>query len=119
MSASPMSATETASAHRAFEAALSRIDTCLPYHFRHWPCGRRDEAINDVGSVTWVAWHGLLRLGKDPVSVGVTAIAANASRAVRKARAFSILDPRRHREWEVAPIRMRGGAFMGSTSRPT
>jgi hypothetical protein len=93
MSASSMSAREIASAHRAFEAALTRIDVCLRYHFRRWPRARRDEAIDDARSVTWVAWHGLLRRGKDPVAVGVTAIAANASRAVRKARAVAATRP--------------------------
>jgi hypothetical protein len=93
MSASPMSVTQTASAHRAFEAALTRIDVCLRYHFRRGPRARRDEAIDDARSVTWVAWHGLLRRGKDPVAVGVTAIAANASRAVRKARAVAASRP--------------------------
>jgi hypothetical protein len=93
MSASPLPETTTADAHRAFEAALSRIDVCLRYYFRRWPRGRRDEAIDDARSATWVAWHGLLRRGKDPVAVGVTAIAANASRAVRKARAVAASRP--------------------------
>jgi hypothetical protein len=93
MSASPLPETTTAEAHRAFEAALSRIDVCLHYYFRRWPRGRRDEAIDDARSATWVAWHGLLRRGKDPVAVGVTAIAANAGRAVKKARALAASRP--------------------------
>jgi hypothetical protein len=89
MSASPMSETVTDNAHRAFEAALTRIDVCLRYHFRRWPSGRRDEAIDDARSAAWVAWNGLLRRGEDPVAIGVTAIAFNAARAIRKARAVA------------------------------
>jgi hypothetical protein len=93
MSASSMSAREIARDHRAFEASLTRIDACLRYRFRRWPSGRRDEAIDDARSAAWVAWNGLLRRGEDPVAIGVTAIAFNAARAIRKARAVAASRP--------------------------
>jgi hypothetical protein len=89
MSALHLPEITTADAHRAFEASLPRIDACLRYHFRSWPSGRRHEAIDDARSVAWVAWDGLVRRGKDPVAVGVTAIATNAARVLRKARAVA------------------------------
>jgi hypothetical protein len=73
-------------AHRAFDAALGRIDAVLRHQFRTWPRARRQEAIADARAYTWLAWHGLLARGKDPIAVGVAAIAANACRAVRNGR---------------------------------
>jgi hypothetical protein len=69
MSASPTSETVTANDHRAFGAALTRIDVCLRCHFHRWPSDRRDEAIDDARSA---AWNGLLRRGEDPVAIGIT-----------------------------------------------
>jgi hypothetical protein len=73
-------------AHLAFDAALGRIDAVLQFQFRDWPPARRREAIDDARAYTWLAWHGLLARGKDPVAVGVAAIAVNACRAVRNGR---------------------------------
>jgi hypothetical protein len=73
-------------AHRAFDAALGRIDAVLRHQFRTWPRARRRDAIADARAYTWLAWHGLLARGKDPITVGITAIAANACRAVRNGR---------------------------------
>jgi DNA-directed RNA polymerase specialized sigma24 family protein len=74
-------------AHQAFDAALGRIDAVLQFQFRHWPPARRRDAIDDALAYTWLAWCGLLARGKDPVAVGVAAIAVNACRAVRNGRA--------------------------------
>jgi hypothetical protein len=74
-------------AHLAFDAALGRIDAVLRHHFRAWPRARRQDAIDDALAYTWFAWCGLLDRGKDPVQVGVVAIAVNACRAVRNGRA--------------------------------
>ena len=74
-----LSGTSLTSAHRCFEAALPAIDRTLRYLFRRWPRGRRAEAICDARSACWHSWHGLLRRGVDPESVGVTGIAANAA----------------------------------------
>jgi hypothetical protein len=73
-------------AHQAFDAALGRIDAVLRHQFRTWPRAHRQEAIDDARAYTWLAWHGLLARGKDPIAVGVVAIAANACRAVRNGR---------------------------------
>jgi len=72
--------------HQAFDAALPRIDAVLRFQFRHWPRARREEAVAEARAAAWGAWHGLIRRGRDPVAVGVTAIAANVCRGVRKGR---------------------------------
>jgi len=72
--------------HQAFAAALPRIDAVLRFQFRHWPRARREEAVAEARAAAWGAWHGLIRRGRDPVAVGVTAIAANVCRGVRKGR---------------------------------
>jgi hypothetical protein len=76
----------TTTAHRSFNEALDRIDAVIAFQFRRWPRGRREEAIAEARAGCWVAWHGLLLRGKDPVAVGVCGIAANACRAVRNGR---------------------------------
>jgi hypothetical protein len=103
-----LSGASLTAAHRRFEAALPAIDRTLRYLFRRWPEGRRDEALADARAAAWHAWYGLLRRGKDPESVGVTGLAANAARYVRNGRrlgcgtlgrAADVLDPeagRRH-----------------------
>jgi DNA-directed RNA polymerase specialized sigma24 family protein len=73
-------------AHQVFDAALGRIDAVLRHQFRTWPHARRQDAIDDARAYTWLAWHGLLARGKDPIQVGIAAIAANACRAVRNGR---------------------------------
>jgi hypothetical protein len=85
MSAITLSATARTDAHRAFEAALARIDRTIRYHFRRWPRGRREEAFAEARAATWAAWHGLILRGRDPVAV--VGIAANACRAVKNGRA--------------------------------
>ena len=65
-------------AHRAFVAALPRIDAAIRFGFRRSPRPLREEAVAEARAYTWAAWHGLLRRGLDPVAVGVVAIAANA-----------------------------------------
>jgi DNA-directed RNA polymerase specialized sigma24 family protein len=72
--------------HLAFDAALGRIDAVLRHQFRTWPRARRQDAIDDARAYTWLAWRGLLDRGKDPIQVGVAAIAVNACRAVRNGR---------------------------------
>jgi hypothetical protein len=73
-------------AHLAFDAALDRIDAVIRHQFRTWPRARRQDAIDDAHAYNWLAWRGLLDRGKDPVAVGVVAIAVNACRAVRNGR---------------------------------
>ncbi|MBA3413632.1 MAG: hypothetical protein H0U10_00200 [Chloroflexia bacterium] len=87
MPAATLSTATTADAHRAFDAALGRIDATIRHHFRRWPRGHREEAFAEARAYTWAAWHGLLRRGKDPVAVGIIGIVANACRAVKNGRA--------------------------------
>jgi len=86
MSASTLTAATTADTHLAFEVALSRIEAAIRHHFRRWPRGLREEAIAEAVAYTWAAWLGLLARGRDPVTVGVVAIAANCCRAVKNGR---------------------------------
>src|SRR3954462_15816753 len=81
-----MSALSLVDAHRQFEAALPAIDNTLRYQFRRLPRQRRAEAIADARSAAWAAWYGLLRRGKDPMAVGPTGIAYNATRYVKGGR---------------------------------
>jgi hypothetical protein len=73
-------------AHRTFNEALDRIDAVIAYHFRRWSWGRREEAMAEARAGCWIAWHGLLLRGKDPIGVGISGIAANACRAVKNGR---------------------------------
>jgi hypothetical protein len=84
--AQDLSALVTTAAHRPFNEALERIDAVIAYQFRRWPRGLREEAMAEARAGCWVAWHGLLGRGKDPVAVGVCGIAENACRAVRNGR---------------------------------
>lgn len=92
-------------AHRAFDEALGRIDDAIRYSFRRWPRRLREEAFAEARAYTWAAWSGLLARGRDPVAIGVVAIAANSCRAVKNGRsvgaeracgrgAMDALDPR-------------------------
>ena len=76
----------TTAAHRSFNEALDRIDAVIAFQFRRWSRDRREEAMAEARAGCWVAWHGLLLRGKDPIAVGVCGIAANACRAVRNGR---------------------------------
>jgi hypothetical protein len=76
------------SAHRQFEAALPAMTEAIRYHFRLWPRRRRADAIDAARAACWLAWHGLLARGRDPLTVGITAIAFNASRYVKNGRQF-------------------------------
>ncbi len=86
MSAATLTANAPSDAHRAFEAALGRIDAALRYQFRRLPRDEREEAVAEARAYTWAAWLGLIRRGKDPVDVGVVAIADNCCRAVKNGR---------------------------------
>ena len=93
MSAATTTANPATDAHRAFEDALGRIDAALRYRFRRLPRDEREEAIAEARAYTWAAWLGLIRRGKDPVAVGVVAIADNCSRAVRNGRSVGARRP--------------------------
>jgi hypothetical protein len=74
-----MSPTSLTSAHQQFEAALPAIQRSAGYYFRHRRRQREDLLAEAVGCA-WKAWHNLVERGRDPVAVGITAIAAWAAR---------------------------------------
>jgi hypothetical protein len=78
----------TTHAHGAYSAAWNRIEDTLRYQFRGLPGALREEAIAEARAYNWASWQGLLSRGKDPVAVGVVAIAVNACRAVRNGRSL-------------------------------
>jgi hypothetical protein len=88
MSAVALSAASLSVAHQQFVDALPAMNETIRYNFRGWPRRRRAEAIDAARAACWLAWHGLLARGKDPLVVGVTAIAFNASRYVKNERQF-------------------------------
>jgi hypothetical protein len=86
MSTAAQTASHATDAHRAFDAALGRIDAAIRYQFRRWPRAQREDAVAEAVAYTWAAWLGLLRRGRDPVAVGALAIANNCCRAVKNGR---------------------------------
>ena len=74
-------------AQEQFTATLSAVEDAVRFAFR----GRLrpqeyEEALAEAKAAAWTAWHGLIRKGKDPVKVGVHAIANYAIRGVRNGR---------------------------------
>ncbi len=82
-----------ADARHDFDASLVRIEAAIRHHFRRWPRHAREEAMAEAVAYTWAAWLGLIRRGRDPVAVGVVAIAANCCRAVRNGRSVASSRP--------------------------
>jgi hypothetical protein len=76
--------------HRHFEAALPRMDNVFRFRLRRLPRGRRDDALAEARAAAWVAWHGLIRRGKDPRAVGPTGIANNVARFVQAGRRLGV-----------------------------
>jgi hypothetical protein len=78
MSAAALPTPLLAEAHARFAAALPAMDRVYRYQFRKFPRRRRADAVAEARAVTWAAWHGLLRRGRDPVAVGPTGIATRS-----------------------------------------
>jgi hypothetical protein len=84
-----MSAASLIAAQDQFSAHLPAIENAVRWIFR--PCRRLrqqdyEEILAQARAAAWSSWVGLLRKGKDPVQVGVHAIANHAARYVRKGR---------------------------------
>jgi hypothetical protein len=79
-----MSAMSLVAAQEMFAAYLPAIDDAARYAFRRRRRQDREEALAEARAAAWSAWAGLLRRGKDPVEVGVHAIARNAVRYVKR-----------------------------------
>jgi hypothetical protein len=93
--ATALSAPALAAAHRQFEGALPAMTEAIRFHARRWPRRLRGDAVEAARAACWLAWRGLLARGRDPLTVGVTAIAFNACRYVRNGRQFGCGTPGR------------------------
>jgi hypothetical protein len=107
-------------AHRRFEAALPAMEKVYSYQFRKFPRARRADAVAEARAVTWAAWHGLLRRGRDPVAVGPTGIATRSCLPVKTGRRLAgarldVLDPRAHRRTGVKVLSLGRGAGAAPT----
>ena len=80
-----MTTAALASAHEQFEAALPAIRQSARYALRRRRRDRED-LLAEVIACAWKAWHGLVDRGRNPVAVGVTAIASWAARHALKGR---------------------------------
>jgi hypothetical protein len=81
-----MSAMSLVAAQEKFTATLKAVEDAARYAFRRRHRQDREEALAEARGAAWSAWAGLLRRGKDPVEVGVHAIARHAIRYVRSGR---------------------------------
>jgi hypothetical protein len=81
-----MTTAALAAAHEQFEAALPAIRQSAHYALRRRRRRDRDDLIAEVIACAWKAWRGLADRGRNPVAVGVTAIAAWAARHALKGR---------------------------------
>jgi hypothetical protein len=75
MSATSLSPSSLPSIHQEFEAALPKMDQAFDFHFRGLRSQERQEAAAEARAAAWVAWHSLLRRGKDPLEVGPVGVA--------------------------------------------
>jgi DNA-directed RNA polymerase specialized sigma24 family protein len=80
-----MTAAALASAHQQFEAALPAIRQTTRYALRRRRRDR-DDLVAEAIACAWKAWRGLVARGRNPVVVGVTAIAGWAARHALKGR---------------------------------
>ena len=72
-------------AQHQFTTQLPAVDNAVRWAFRRWRPLRQqeyEEALAEARAAAWSAWCGLLSRGKDPLQVGVHAIANNAARYV-------------------------------------
>ena len=81
-----MSAMSLVAAQEKFTATLKAVEDAARHAFRRLPRQDREEALAAARAAAWGAWAGLLRRGKDPVEVGVHAIANYAVRYVKAGR---------------------------------
>jgi hypothetical protein len=118
MSAATLPVATLTEARRRFAAALPAMDRVYTYQFRKFPPQRRADAIAEARAVTWAAWYGLLRRGRDPAAVGPTGIATRSCLPVKVGRRLAgggrldVLDPRARRRAgvEVLSLGRRAGA---------
>ena len=83
-----MSALSLVAAQEQFTATLTAVEDAARFAFGRLRPQEFEEKLAEARAAAWSAWHGLLKRGKDPRAVGVTAIAFNASRYVKNERQF-------------------------------
>ena len=81
-----MSTISLACAHASFENWLPSLLRTARYAFRRLRPQDREEAEAAVVAAAWSAWRGLLRKDRDPVEVGLSAVANFAVRYVKSGR---------------------------------
>jgi hypothetical protein len=81
-----MSAMSLCVAKEQFIVHLSAVEDAARYAFRRMRRQDPEEALAAACGAAWSAWAGLLRRGKDPVEVGVHAIARHAIKYVKSGR---------------------------------
>ena len=84
-----MFAATLSAAQQEFLTHLPAVEGAAHWTFRHRLRLRRqdfEEALAETRAAAWRAWVGLLSRGKDPVQVGVHAIASKAVLYVKKGR---------------------------------
>ena len=81
-----MSTLSLTHAQQQFTDHLSAVDNAAVYAFRRMRRQDREEALAAARGAAWSAWAGLLRRGKDPVEVGIHAIARHAIKYVKSGR---------------------------------
>src|SRR5262245_24685453 len=84
-----MSASTLIAAQHEFTTHLPAVENAVRWAFRRGRWLRQqdyEEVLAEARAAAWSAWCGLLARGKNPVQVGVHAIAHNAVRSVRNGR---------------------------------
>jgi hypothetical protein len=77
-----------ADAQREFAARLAVVENATSFAFRHRRLRRHDyeDILAEAIAACWSAWVGLISRGRDPLEVGVCAIANRAVRGVMNGR---------------------------------
>jgi hypothetical protein len=81
-----MSALSLTHAQQQFTATLAAVDNAARFAFRGRRRQDREEAVAEARAAAWSAWHGLIRKGKNPIEVGIHAIARHAIGYVKSGR---------------------------------
>jgi hypothetical protein len=83
-----MSIASLADAQREFATRLPVVENATRFAFRRRRLRRQDleDILAEAIAACWSAWVGLLARGRDPLEVGVCAIANFAARYVRNGR---------------------------------
>src|SRR4051812_41840561 len=122
-----MSAMSLAAAQQLFTAHLKAVDDAARFAFRKRTRSQDyEDRLAEARAAAWSAWCGLIRQGKDPLEVGVHAIAGHACRHVQNGRrlgnvhcgrgAMDVMHPRVRRDTGLRVVSFEevAGAEAGS-----